>query len=124
MTDLIYKDEFYRIIGLCMEVHRNLGPGLLEIVYKDALEYEFKINKIPYAREKEFIIEYKSTILPHKFFADFVVNENIILEVKAVKGLAEDFTKLVLNYMSLAKSRLGILVNFGEDSLKYKRFVL
>jgi len=124
MADLIYKDEFYRIIGLCMEVHRNLGPGLLEIVYKDALEYEFQINKIPYEREKEFLVEYKNKILSHKFYADFVVYDNIILEAKAIRGLAEDFTKLVLNYMSLAKSRLGILVNFGEDSLKYKRFVL
>ncbi len=74
--------------------------------------------------KKEFIIKYKSIILPHKYYADFVVYDNIILEVKAVKGLAEDFTKLVLNYMTLAKSRLGILVFFGEDSLQYKRYVL
>ncbi len=124
LADLIYKDEFYKITGLCMEVHRNLGPGLLEIVYKDALEYEFQINKIPYEREKEFLVEYKNKILSHKFYADFVAYENIILEVKAIRGIPEDFTKLVLNYMSLAKSRLGILVNFGDDSLKYKRFVL
>ncbi len=124
MANLIYKDEFYKIIGMCMEVHLNLGPGLLEIVYKDALEYEFQMNKIPYEREKEFLVEYKNKILSHKFYADFVVYENIILEVKAVRGLAEDFTKLVLNYMALAKSKLGILINFGEDSLKYKRFVL
>lgn len=124
MANLIYKEEFYKIIGLCMEVHRHLGPGLLEIVYKDALEYEIKINNIPYAREKEFTIKYKSVTLPHKYYADFVVYDNIILEVKAAKGLAEDFTKLVLNYMTLAKSRLGILVNFGEDSLQYKRYVL
>lgn len=124
MGKLIYKEGFYKIIGLCMEVHRHLGPGLLEIVYKDALEYEIKTNNIPYAREKEFMVEYKNIVLPHKYFADFVVYDNIILEVKAVKGLAEDFTKLVLNYMTLAKSRLGILINFGEDSLQYKRYVL
>ena len=107
-----------------MDVHRNLGPGLLEIVYKDALEYEIKTNNIPYIREKEFIVRYKDIVLPHKYYADFIVYDNIILEAKAIKDLSKDFTKLVLNYMSLAKSRLGILVNFGEDSLKYKRFVL
>ena len=105
LAELICKVEFYKIIGLCMEVLRHLGTGLLEIVYKDALEYEIKTNNIPCAREKEFIIEYKNIILPHKYFADFVVYDNIILEVKAIKGLTADFTKLVLNYMTLAKSR-------------------
>jgi len=79
------KDENYTIVGLCMEVHRILGPGLLEIVYKDALELEFKNHNIPYTREKEYSINYKGIILPHAFFADFVVYKDIILEVKSVK---------------------------------------
>lgn len=65
-----------------MEVHRTLGPGLLEVIYKDALEIEFKVNNIPFEREKEFLISYKGTVLPHKFYADFIVNEDIIIEVK------------------------------------------
>ena len=60
------KNENYEIVGLCMEVHRILGPGLLEIVYKDALEIEFKNNYIPYEREKEYNVEYKGIVLPHK----------------------------------------------------------
>ena len=124
MPELIFKNEFYKVIGICMEVHRNLGRGLLEIVYKDALEYEINLNNIPFAREKEYEIKYKNIILSHKFYADFVVYENIILEIKAVNSFAEDFTKQVLNYMAIAKSKLGILVNFGEASLRYKRFVL
>jgi GxxExxY protein len=52
MTNIIYKDESYKIIGICFEVHNNLGPGFLEIVYKGALEYEFKKAKIPFEREK------------------------------------------------------------------------
>lgn len=124
MPELIFKNEFYKVIGICMEVHRNLGRGLLEIVYKDALEYEINLNNIPFAREKENEIKYKNIILSHKFYADFVVYENIILEIKAVNSFAEDFTKQVLNYMAIAKSKLGILVNFGEASLRYKRFVL
>lgn len=67
------KNENYEIVGICMEVHRLLGSGLLEIVYKDALEIEFKSHNIPFQREKEFSIEYKGIILPHKFYADFIV---------------------------------------------------
>ena len=73
MSDLIYKEESYKIIGICFEVHNNLGPGFLEIVYKDALEYEFKRAGIPFEREKEYEVNYKDIILPHKFYADFVV---------------------------------------------------
>ena len=71
---MIYKkEENYKIIGICMEVHRLLGPGLLEIVYKDALQLEFKLNNIEFEREKEFLINYKGVILQHKFYADFIV---------------------------------------------------
>ena len=65
MNDILYKKESYQIIGLCFEVHNNLGPGFLEIVYKDALEYEFKKAGIPYEREKEYVVNYKGFILPH-----------------------------------------------------------
>lgn len=81
------QKESYQIIGVCMEVHRILGKGLLEIVYKDAIEYEFKEKKIQYEREKKYEVEYKEIILPHYFFADFVVFDNIVLEVKAQKGI-------------------------------------
>jgi GxxExxY protein len=81
------KDENYTIVGLCMEVHRILGPGLLEIVYKDALEIEFKNHNIPYEREKRYDVEYKGYILPHNFYADFVVYDDIILEVTPFPNL-------------------------------------
>ena len=124
MTDLIYKEEFYKIIGICMEVHKILGRGFLEIVYKDAIEYEFRKNSIPYEREKEYKIPYKEIVLKHSYNADFVVFDKIILEVKAVNGIIDDFIKQTLNYLSASKNKLGIIVNFGEDSLKYKRLVL
>ncbi|WP_395057941.1 GxxExxY protein [Flavobacterium sp.] len=118
------EEETYKIIGICMEVHRTLGPGLLEVIYKDALEIEFKENKIPFEREKEFLIEYKGQILPHKFYADFIVNEDIILEVKAVKEFSNEHTAQVLNYLKLADSEIGLLVNFQNKSLQYKRYAL
>jgi GxxExxY protein len=107
-----------------MEVHRNLGPGLLEIIYKDALEIEFRENNILFEREKEFTIEYKGIILPHKFYADFVVNQDIILKVKAIKEFSNEHVAQILNYLKLAKSELGLLVNFQTKSLQYKRYSL
>ena len=117
------KDENYTIVGLCMEVHRLLGCGLLEIVYKDALEIEFKNHNIPYQREKEFSIEYKGIILPHKFYADFIVYDDIILEIKSVKDICNDHLAQTLNYMKLAKTPVGIIANFQNKSLVHKLLI-
>ena len=84
MDNILYKEESYQIIGKCMEVHNNLGAGFLEIVYKDALEYELWKANIPFEREKVYEVNYKGIILPHKFYADFVVFGSIILEVKGI----------------------------------------
>lgn len=124
MTDIIYKDESFRIIGLCMEVHNNLGEGFLEIVYKDALEYEFRKNNILFEREKEYVVNYKDITLPHKFYADFVVFDKIILEVKGMAGIADEHIAQTLNYLKVSGCKLGLIVNFGELSLQYKRVVL
>lgn len=118
------NDETYEIIGICMEVHRNLGSGLLEIIYKDAIEIELKAKNIPFEREKEFPIEYKGQILPHRFYADFVVNGNIILEIKAVKEFSKEHLAQLLNYMKISRSELGLLFNFYPSSLQYKRYIL
>ena len=124
MSELIHKEESYKIIGKCFEVHNNLGPGLLEIVYKDALEYEFNKADIPYEREKEYIVNYKRVRLPHKFYADFVVFDKIILEVKAISGIADEFIAMAINYLKVSKNKLALVVNFGELKLNFKRIVL
>jgi GxxExxY protein len=121
--DIIQKDEYYRIVGICMEVHRHLGGGLLEIVYKDALEYEFQKNNIPFEREKEYYIEYKEIILPHKFYADFVVYDDIILEVKVATAIADIHVAQTLNYVRLINGKLGIIANFNIRSLEHKRII-
>ncbi|MDA3890288.1 MAG: GxxExxY protein [Salinivirgaceae bacterium] len=115
------QDETYKTIGLCMEIHRTFGNGLLEIVYKDALEHEFNLNKIPFEREKKYEIEYKGIMLPHHFYADFVVDEKIILEIKASHGIAKDHYAQTINYLAISNCQLGLIVNFGEDSLKDKK---
>lgn len=123
--DIIYlKEESYKIIGICMEVHKILRKGHSEVVYKDALEYEFKINSIPFEREKIYEIKYKDIILPRKYIADFVVYNEIIFEVKAISQLTNSDIKQTLNYLASSKNKLGLLANFGEDSLKYKRIIL
>ncbi len=123
MTDLIYPEESYVIIGKCMEVHNNLGAGFLEIVYKDALEYEFRNAGIPYEREKEYKVTYKGIILPHYFYADFVVFDKIILEVKGVTGIVDEFIAQAINYLKVSENKLALIVNFGELKLNYKRIV-
>ncbi len=119
-----FLNESYKVIGICMEIHNILGKGLLEIVYKDAIEYEFQKNNIFYEREKKYEIEYKGFILPHYFFADFVVDNKIILEVKASKGIVEDHYRWVINYLAISKCQLGLVVNFGDNSLVTKRIIL
>jgi len=107
-----------------MEVHRILGCGLLEAVYKEALEIEFRSNNIPFEREKEFIIEYKEHQLSKRFYADFVVYGEIILEIKATKMIIDENIAQTLNYMSITKSGIGIIANFSLKSLQQKRLVL
>lgn len=124
MGEPIYKDEAFKIVGACMEVHRELGKGHDEIVYKDALEVELGRVGLSFSREKQYEINYKGVVLPHKYFADFVLLDKIILEVKAVERLADAHVKQVLNYLAASKLKLGLLVNFGEDSLSWKRVVL
>lgn len=122
--DYPFQDETYEIIGLCMEVHRILGKGFLEIVYKDALEYEFKKNNIPYEREKKYVVPYKEIVLAHSYFADFIVFDKIILEVKAQQGISKEHYKWVLNYLAASKCPIGLIVNFGQSSLVHKRVIL
>ena len=124
MGNILYKEESYQIIGKCMEVHNNLGAGFSEIVYKDALEYEFLKANILYEREKIYEVNYKGIVLRHKFYADFVVNGNIILEVKGVAGISSEYIAQAINYLKVSQNQLALIVNFGELKLSYKRIVL
>ena len=122
--NLIDEELTYKIIGCCIEVHKSLGKGFNEIVYKDALQYAFNKNKISFEREKEFQIGYKEITLPHKYFADFIVFDKIILEIKAIETITNSHIKQTLNYLAASKLKVGLIINFGEDSLKYKRVIL
>ena len=123
MEEYIFKDENYTIVGILFEVHKNLGKGFSEIVYKDAIEYELQQLNIPYQREKEFSVNYKETTLKHKFYADFVVYDKIILEIKTVDCFNNRHYNQCLNYLKVSKNKLAILVNFNLVSLEYKRII-
>ena len=123
IEDLLFKEECYTVIGICIRIHNKLGKGFKEIVYKDAMEVEFMKAGIPYEREKKFIIEYDGIDLPHTFDADFLVFNSIILEVKASWQFHPNNFKQTLNYLKASLIKLGILINFGEDKLKFQRIV-
>lgn len=124
LRDLLYKHEVFQLVGLCMEIHRVLGKGHDEVIYKDALVVELRNVGIPFCREKNYEIKYKEITLPHFYYADFVVWEKILFEGKAVEKLTEAHAKQVLNYLAASKLRLGLLVNFGGNSLEWKRIIL
>ena len=123
MSELLYKEEVFKLVGHCMEVHRELGKGQDEVLYKDALVVEFQRAQIPFSRERKYEVNYKGVVLPHHYYADFVVWDKILFEAKAVERLTEAHVKQVLNYLAVSKLELGLLFNFGSDSLEWKRII-
>lgn len=117
------KEETDLIIGIGIEIHKILGHGFLEIVYKDAFEYEFKKRMTVYEREKVYDIIYKDIVLPHRFFADFVVFEKVILEIKAKDGIPDEDYPQMINYLKCSACKVGLILNFGKSKLDIKRTV-
>src|SRR5437867_1619107 len=124
MKELLYKEEAFKLIGFCMEIHRELGKGYDEVIYKDAPVVELSHARIPFSREKNYEVTYKGVILPHFYYADFVIWDKVLFEGKAAEKLSDAHLNQVLNYLAASKLRLGLLVNFGGDSLEWKRVVL
>lgn len=123
MRDLIFKSEVYNIIGSAMDVHRNLGCGFLEPVYQEALEIEFSRRNIPFESQRELSIHYKERLLKKTYVVDFVVYEKIIVEIKALTLLTTREEAQVLNSLKAGGFELGVLINFGAESLEWKRIV-
>lgn len=120
---LLYPEESYKINGAIFEVHKELGPGLLEKVYQEALEKELRSQGIPFEREKSFTIVYKGEALEQKYIADFVIYDKIVVELKAVDELLPVHTAQVINYLAITGYRLGLLVNFNARQVKPERIV-
>ena len=123
MEDFLLKEETYSIIGAAMEVHRELGGGMSEPIYQEALTLELQERGIPLEREKELDVFYKGHLLEKKYFADIVCYGEIIVELKSVAQLLPIHEAQLVNYLKITKKKVGILLNFGEKSLIYKRVV-
>lgn len=121
MAELLFKDESYKIIGSCMKVHSILGPGFSESVYQEALSMQFTKDEIPFQREKLLEVYFDNEKLKKHFKADFICFESIIIELKASSYIHYDNIEQTRNYLKSTKFKLGLLVNFGEKSLVYKR---
>lgn len=123
MVGLLFKDESYRIIGSCMTVHKKLGSGFLDSVYMEAMEIQFNEDSIPCIKETKLRILYDDKLMDKYFKADFLCFDKIIVELKATPFIHSNDVAQVLNYLKATGLKLGILVNFGEKSLAYKRII-
>ena len=121
--DYLYESETYKIIGAMMEVHKTLGCGFLEAVYQEALAIEFERRKIPFVKEKKLLLFYKEVKLEKYYVADFLCYDKIVVEIKALSALTTTHDSIMINYLNATKLKVGILGNFGEKSLKYKRLI-
>jgi len=122
--DGIHNPITYNIIGAAMEVHKTLGKGFLEAVYKDCLSIEFEKRELAFEKEKKFDIHYKGIKISHFYYADFIIENKVVLEIKSQPLLIEESMKQIINYLAVSKCKVGLLINFGESSLKYKRVIL
>ena len=116
----------YQIIGAAIDVHRELGPGLLESLYEEAFCLELGIRNLQYERQKPISVQYRSHSIGN-LIADVVVDNSVIVELKAVEALAPIHTTQMLTYLKLTNMRRGLLLNFNVTSLKnggIKRFVI
>lgn len=113
----------YAIIGAAMEVHRIMGPGHLEAVYQECLEIEFEENSIPFISKPKLELYYKGRKLQKYYVPDFKVFEQYIVELKAENALTKVDEAQIINSLKTSKHEIGLLINFGEASLRYRRFI-
>jgi GxxExxY protein len=122
--DFAIRDpQTYAIIGACMAVHNELGPGFLDSVYQEALAIELTRRGIPFVAEQGIPIDYCGIRLVTHFDADFLCFDEVIVELKAISGLTNAHHAIIINYLKATSCERGLLVNFGVESLEYKRFV-
>ena len=119
----LYQELSRIVLGIAMQLHRELGCGFKEKVFQDAFEVLLKENGIPYEREKHILVNYKGITLAHDFFADFICYDKVIVELKAVSELDNENREQVINYLHAANKQVGLLINFRTASLTHERYV-
>ena len=122
MNERIYGDLTYKIIGIAMKVHSDLGSGFLEKVYENAMMVLLEKEFIKAEQQKEIVINYYGKGIGN-YVADILVDEKIILELKTVDKLTDIHSAQIINYLKATGIKVGLLVNFKNSKLEYKRFV-
>jgi GxxExxY protein len=122
VEDFLYKDEVYRIVGAAMEVHRVMGPGFLEAVYQECLAKECRARGIPFAEFPRIKLVYKGDILDKEYVSDFLFFDMILAEIKALARCGPNEEAQIINALRASAKPLGLLINFGEPSLYWKRY--
>lgn len=122
---LMHQAETYRILGACFEVYRNKGCGFLEAVFHECLEWEFRLQGIPAQAQVSLSLEYKGQALKQHYIADFICYEKVIVELKAVSKLTDEYRAQIQNYLHATRLRVGLLINFGHfPKIEHERFVV
>ena len=117
---LIYPELSNKLLGLALQLQKEMGCGFREKVYQDAYEVLLKENKINYEREKHIDLMFHGVKLEHDFFYDFLVEDKIGVELKAMSEIVGEFEAQIINYLHVSNHKLGLLLNFGTTSLEYK----
>jgi GxxExxY protein len=117
------NQETYKVIGACMNVHNEIGSGLLEAIYQEALEEEFNLSNINYLKEEILKVYYKGKLLNKRYQVDFLCFDEIIIELKAVSALNVSHQSQLINYLNISKKQVGLLINFGAQKLEFQRLV-
>lgn len=123
MSKLVLEEETYKILGACIQVHKKLGNGFSENVYREALAKELTNSEIPFEQAKKLPVYYEGTPLNHYLVADFVCFEKIILEIKTLVCLNQHIKQQALKLLKASNLEIGYLINFGETNLTWKRHI-
>ena len=120
---LLYYSEVYKIMECAYEVHNTLGYGFLEKIYQNSLAYELKLRGFTAEKELPLTVHYKEQTVG-QYYADILVNEKIVLELKTQEIINKNHFPQVLNYLKGTKNRLALLINFGKHKCEFKRIIL
>lgn len=122
--ELLYKDLIGKILGAAMEVHREWGCGFLEALYQEAFEHELTLRKIEFIRQKPHRVAYKDIILRHPYIPDLIIEEKVVVDLKAIREITSIEEAQMINYLKITKLGVELIINFACKSLEWKRLVL
>ena len=122
--ELLHKDLTGRILGAAMEVHKELGCGFLEALYQEAFEHELELRKIKFIRQKPHRVTYKGIILRHPYIPDLIIEEKVVVDLKAIREINVIEEAQMVNYLKITELEVGLIINFAGRSLEWKRLIL